>query len=89
MSKSLFFLFFLLVSSSVFSQKDSTPRVYKTSVITDGSIIVAGIGLTALGVKLINDKKSLNPAELANKTKDHVFFFRQKQCGQLFQTCRR
>lgn len=81
MVKSSLFLFLLLMSSSIFSQKDSTRLVYKTSFITDGSIITAGIGLTVLGVKLINNKKSLNPAELANKTKDQVFFLDRSSVG--------
>jgi hypothetical protein len=54
---------------------------YKISWKVDAPIIVGGIGLTALGVKLINDKSNLTPAQLVNKTPENVPFFDRSSAG--------
>ena len=73
----------LLLITSTFAQQnikeESSP--YHTSFAKDGAIIVGGIGLTALGVKLINDKENLTASELATKTKANVPFFDRGNVG--------
>ncbi len=88
MKKCFIILAILITSIAAFSQTDTlkvreprSPAEYKTSLLKDGAIITAGIGLTALGVKLINDKKNLSPSELANKTRDNVFFMDRSSVG--------
>ena len=54
---------------------------YATSFKKDAPIIAVGVGLTALGVYLIQNKKDLSPAELHNKTKDKVPFFDRGNSG--------
>ncbi len=54
---------------------------YKTSIKVDAPIIPGGIALTALGVKLINDKHDLTPAQLATKTKSSIPFFDRSSAG--------
>ena len=80
MKKCLGIFCIICCAITTFSQKDSV-NIYKTNLIKDGAIITSGIALTALGVKLINDKKTLNPAELVNKTKESVFFLDRSSAG--------
>ncbi len=54
---------------------------YKTNLWADGAIIVGGIGLTALGVSLIQKKEGLTLAELATKTPDKVNGFDRGNAG--------
>lgn len=54
---------------------------YKTSFKKDAPIIAAGLGLTLLGVKLINDKDTLTSAELATKTIDKIPSFDRGNAG--------
>lgn len=54
---------------------------YNISVVKDGAIIAGGVGLTALGVSLIQNKKDLTPVELATKTRDKVPFFDRGSAG--------
>ena len=61
------------------SLQKSSP--YHTNIWIDGSIITGGIGLSALGVKLIADKKGLTPAELAMKNKDQIPGFDRGNAG--------
>jgi hypothetical protein len=65
---------------------DSNPEAdvaspYHTSFKKDAPIIATGIGLTALGVYLIQNKKALTAGELINKTKDKVPFFDRGNAG--------
>lgn len=74
----------LISINSTFAQtasKKEAPSPYHTTLITDGAIIVGGVGLTALGVSLIQNKRDLTPAELATKTRDHVPFFDRSSVG--------
>jgi hypothetical protein len=57
------------------------PSPYKVTFKTDAPIIVAGLGLTFLGTKLIANKDSLTNAQLATKTKDKVPFFDRGNVG--------
>ena len=63
------------------AEKEETPSPYSTSFKVDAPIIAGGIGLTALGVKLIGNKKELTTAELATKTRDKVPFFDRGNVG--------
>ncbi|MGI8637194.1 MAG: hypothetical protein ACR2KZ_17520, partial [Segetibacter sp.] len=74
----------LLLINSSFAQrniKEDSPSPYHTTFVKDGAIIVGGIGLTALGVSLINNKKDLSAAELATKTRDKIPFFDRGNVG--------
>ena len=59
----------------------SYPSPYKLSWKADLPIITAGIGLTALGVSLIDKKKDLTPAQYAQKVPDNVWFFDRSNAG--------
>src|SRR5437868_7703355 len=48
---------------------------YTTSFKKDGPVIIAGVGLTALGTVLIKNKKDLTIDQLNAKTRDKVPFF--------------
>ncbi|MDB5250393.1 MAG: PA-phosphatase [Segetibacter sp.] len=63
------------------SNKSKYVSPYTTNWIKDGAITVGGIGLTALGVSLIQNKKDLTPAQLATKTRDKVPFFDRSSAG--------
>lgn len=63
------------------AQHDTIPNVYNTRLLTDGAIITAGVGLTALGVKLIDNKNDLTNAELAAKNRGSVPFFDRGSAG--------
>jgi opacity protein-like surface antigen len=54
---------------------------YTTKFWVDGPIIVGGIGLTALGVKLIDQKSNLTMAQLAQRTPDKVPWFDRSSAG--------
>jgi hypothetical protein len=54
---------------------------YTTGFKTDAPVIVAGVGLTAFGVYLIQNKKDLTPQQLASKTKGQVPFFDRGSAG--------
>lgn len=56
-------------------------NVYTTKFKVDAPIIVAGVGLSYLGVRLIQDKKPLTAAEVAQRTKDKVPFFDRSSAG--------
>jgi membrane-associated phospholipid phosphatase len=54
---------------------------YHTSFKKDAPVIIGGVGITALGVYLIQNKKALEPNELINKTKDKIPFFDRSNTG--------
>ena len=58
-----------------------SPSPYKTKFLTDAPIIVAGVGLTAYGVHLIDTKKPLSEAKLATLNKDDLPFFDRGNAG--------
>ncbi|WP_207492533.1 phosphatase PAP2 family protein [Aridibaculum aurantiacum] len=61
--------------------KETTSSPYKLNWKADVPIIAGGIGLTALGVKRIADRRDLTPAELAQKTADNVPWFDRHSAG--------
>jgi membrane-associated phospholipid phosphatase len=63
--------------------KNATP--YATSFKKDAPVIIAGVGLTALGAALIRNKKDLTPEELNSKTRDDVPFFDRGNVGYYSQ----
>ena len=58
-----------------------SPSPYKTSLIKDGLVITAAVGVTLLGYELIKNKRGLTEAELAGKTKDKLPFFDRGNAG--------
>ena len=57
------------------------PSPYKTSWKVDGPITIGGIGLTVLGVTLIENKRDATLAELRSKTRDKLPFFDRGNAG--------
>lgn len=76
---SLFICLNLTIAQDSLPQKKSSP--YHTSLISDGAIIIGGVGSTGLGVSLIQGKNDLTPAQLATKTRDKVPFFDRSSAG--------
>jgi len=66
--------------NATFAQDTTYRSPYKTSW-KDAAITVGGIGLTALGVKLINDKQPLTDAELKARETQDVFFLDRSSRG--------
>ncbi len=73
---------FIFIANQSFSQSESP---YETSFKYDAPAVAAGLGLSYLGVTLIKNKKGLTPAELANKSKDDVFFIDRFSAGNFSQ----
>jgi membrane-associated phospholipid phosphatase len=67
--------------SPTFKEDVPSNSPYKTSFKVDGPIILAGIGLTALGTNLISKKKPLTDAQLAAKSRDDIPFFDRGNAG--------
>lgn len=63
------------------SKNRLTPKVYSTSFKNDAPLIAAGVGLTYLGVSIINNKKNLTTAEVEAKTKSDIPFFDRSSAG--------
>ena len=78
-SKLTIFFAFLLLWTQAFSQQKDSP--YKTSLKVDGSAIVAGFGISYLGLTLIQNKKPLTDAQLASVAKSDVFFIDRHTAG--------
>lgn len=57
------------------------PAPYTTKFKTDAPIIVGGLGLTVLGVKLINDRPDLTQAQVSAESKQSVPFFDRGNVG--------
>ncbi len=74
----LLFLTFLMVTQCVFAQNESP---YETSFKRDAPLVIGGLGLTALGVSLIKNKKELTLTEVAAKSKEDVFFIDRWNAG--------
>ncbi|MEP6512431.1 MAG: phosphatase PAP2 family protein [Parafilimonas sp.] len=62
--------------------KSSSQSPYKTSFKVDGPVIAAGIGLSVLGLSLIQNKDDLTDAQLQTKTRSKVPFFDHSNAGQ-------
>jgi hypothetical protein len=74
----LLLLTIFLVNYKAFSQSESP---YETKFKIDGPAVVAGFGLSYLGVTLIKNKAELTAAEVASKNKDDVFFLDRFSAG--------
>jgi len=61
--------------------KTRSQSPYHTSFKKDAPILGVGLGLTALGVYLIQNKDTLTSAEVATKTRDKVPFFDRGNVG--------
>lgn len=68
-----FLLIFAFITGSVSAQDNDSP--YRTRLAVDGPIIVAGMGLSAYGLKLMQDKQGFTETELANLSKNDVNSF--------------
>lgn len=68
----------MLVSNLAYSQDDSP---YRTNFKTDGPVIAAGVGLSYLGLTLIQNKDDLTTAEVLGKSKSDVNFFDRGTAG--------
>ena len=68
----------LIISNSTFAQNESP---YHTSFKKDGIAIAAGVGLSALGLTLIKNKKDLTEAEVNSLRKEDVFFLDRFTAG--------
>lgn len=74
----------LIIINSTFAQENTNKKTespYHTTFVKDGAIIVGGIGLTALGVSLINNKQDITNSELTTKTRSSVPFFDRGNVG--------
>lgn len=68
----LIFITILFSTHNSFSQK-KLESPYETDLLKDGIYITTGVGLNALGVLLIQDKKGLTEAELNSLNKDDLW----------------
>jgi membrane-associated phospholipid phosphatase len=93
MKQSLIFLLVFQLSVGAFAQTDSVltsnstssstknPSPYTTKFKADGPVIAAGLGLTYLGFRGIQNKDPLTDAELANLSKEDVNGFDRFSAG--------
>jgi membrane-associated phospholipid phosphatase len=72
---------FLFLGTTAQDTLSASTSPYKTSFKKDAPIIIGGLGLTALGVKLINDRPDITPAKLAVESKQSVPFFDRGNVG--------
>lgn len=80
--KSIFttLLALLICGTTVFAQTESP---YKTSWKADGLAIAGGVGLSALGLSLIKNKRDLTETEVNALSKDDVFFMDRFAAGDI------
>lgn len=69
--------------TNITGNKNGTP--YTTSFKKDAPVIIAGVGLTAMGAALIRNKKDITMDELSGKTRDKVPFFDRGNVGYYSQ----
>ncbi|HCN85190.1 MAG TPA: PA-phosphatase, partial [Sphingobacteriaceae bacterium] len=74
----ILFFAFCLLTNLAFSQDDSP---YKTSFKADGALIAGGVGLSYLGLTLIQNKDALTTAEVLSRSKSDVNFFDRSAVG--------
>lgn len=77
-SKIILFLSLLIFTNNLFAQTESP---YKTSWTKDGLAIAGGVGLSALGLSLIKNKKDLTVAQVNALSTDDVFFIDRFAAG--------
>jgi membrane-associated phospholipid phosphatase len=78
MKTKILFLAILISCTQVRAQSESP---YKTSWKTDGLVIAGGVGLSALGLSMIKNKRDLTEAEVNALSKDDVFFIDRFAAG--------
>ena len=78
MKTKILFLALIISCTQVLAQTESP---YKTSWKTDGLAIAGGVGLSALGLSMIKNKKDLTEAEVNALSKDDVFFLDRFSAG--------
>ncbi|HET8885494.1 MAG TPA: phosphatase PAP2 family protein [Salinimicrobium sp.] len=76
----IFFLLFFFSFTCV-AQTTQNDSPYEISWAVDGPWVGGGLGLNALGLYLIQNKDALTDAELANLSKDDVFFLDKWAAG--------
>lgn len=86
MKNTLIFLLVFKISFGALAQSDSTQNTrnespYTTRFAVDGPIIGAGLGLTALGLSLVQNKKPLTEAEVLAMSKNDVNGFDRFSAG--------
>lgn len=72
MSQKIIILFLILCFSFSATAQDEDHSPYKISWAVDGPWIGVGLGLNALGVKLIQDNKPISDAQLARLQKEDI-----------------
>ena len=77
-SKILLLLFIGLLANGAYAQDDSP---YKTSLVVDGPIIAAGVGLNYLGLRLMQDKDGISPEKAMELRKEDVNGFDRFAAG--------
>ncbi len=77
-SSLIFLLIFSFFIQSFAQQKDSP---YQTDFLKDGIGLTAGVGLTAVGVLIIQNKDDLTRTELASLSKDDIWAFDRWSAG--------
>ena len=81
--KPLITLLAFLITTSAFAQNESP---YKTSLAVDGPVILGSLGLGYVGLKMIKNKDSLTPLELAAKSKSDVNGFDRFSAGNFSES---
>lgn len=76
--KPLITILALLITFQASAQNESP---YKTSLAVDGPVILGSLGLGVLGLKMIKNKDSLTPAEVAAKSPSDVNGFDRFSAG--------
>lgn len=66
-----FIILFTLFTLTTYAQNDSP---YEVSWAVDGPLVGAGLGLNAVGLYLVQNKNGLTTEELANLSRDDIFF---------------
>jgi membrane-associated phospholipid phosphatase len=70
-----------VIASYAANSGEKRPTPYTVPLKRDIPINIGLIGLNVLGVKIVNNKKDLTPAELATRTRDKVPFFDRGNLG--------
>ncbi|MEJ8757907.1 phosphatase PAP2 family protein [Pontibacter sp. H259] len=74
-----FLILFSIITGPVVAQENDSP--YKTKLSVDGPVIIAGMGLSAYGLKLMQDKEGFTEAEIATMDKSDVNPFDRFSAG--------
>lgn len=69
----------IFLTSTAYAQQNDSP--YNTSLKVDGPIIAAGVGLSAYGLNLMQNKRSLNETEIMMLNEDDVNSFDRFAAG--------